>query len=135
MRLQFIGEELLSAKERLKVNMRNAAAPFERFEGDTGSSEVQGARHFHILPPPLVLRRCLWRPVVLVLPHLLWIAGKMLGVFGLQVVNSSDSFDSSVSCKGECGAVLGCLALVGSAGVKGWAQISRVGSVQCRQCL
>lgn len=46
MRLQFIGEELLSAKERLKVNMRNAAAPFERFEGDTGSSEVQGARHF-----------------------------------------------------------------------------------------
>ena len=38
-----MGDVLLSAKERLKVNMRNAAAPFERFEGDTGSTEVQGA--------------------------------------------------------------------------------------------
>jgi hypothetical protein len=41
---QFLGEELLSGKDRLRVEMRNAAAPFERFEGDTGSSEVQGAQ-------------------------------------------------------------------------------------------
>ena len=41
--VQFMGDVLLSAKERLKVDMRNAAAQFERFEGDTGSTEVQGA--------------------------------------------------------------------------------------------
>ena len=40
---QFMGDVLLSAKERLKVDMRNAAAQFERFEGDSGSTEVQGA--------------------------------------------------------------------------------------------
>ncbi len=43
---QFLGEELLSGKDRLRVEMRNAAAPFERFEGDTGSSEVQGAQSY-----------------------------------------------------------------------------------------
>ncbi len=42
--VQFMGDVLLSAKERLKVDMRNAAAQFERFEGDTGSTEVQGAQ-------------------------------------------------------------------------------------------
>jgi len=58
---QFLGEELLSGKDRLRVEMRNAAAPFERFEGDTGSSEVQGAHSHPQLFFQLQHRSCLVR--------------------------------------------------------------------------
>ena len=39
---QFVGEETLCAKERLDLVLAQTLAAYRRFDGDTGSSEVQG---------------------------------------------------------------------------------------------
>lgn len=48
--LQYLSEETASKAEQRAVALRQAMLDFQRFDGDTGSSEVQGGQRGPMLP-------------------------------------------------------------------------------------
>lgn len=50
--MQFLSQELMSSYDQRQERVRAAISRFERFPGDTGSSEVQGSSLFLNRPDP-----------------------------------------------------------------------------------
>lgn len=54
--MQFLSQELMGSYDQRQERIRTAVSRFERFPGDTGSSEVQGS--FLIPSSPIVRTGC-----------------------------------------------------------------------------